>query len=430
MRWLLLLAMSSTIANADPRADFTAKLARVKPGMTANEVTAILGAPDDIKTERDRGGIAAARTVEIWRYGAVGHLKVATLGSVHIQADRRVQYVFGGAGKPRTGMPEPQLRNLMQLLDDVPSYNAQLEPLRLVKAVNALRALGKERALDVVDEYLRVTSSLDDPGREGVFLVMRVLFDVPAGGMPPMMVGGAVPAPDPTLLPRHPIVMIGDLPLKVVRGYALAGHPQDPESDVAAFRKLGVLRAKPLAPSANSLDALDAFFATPAGKLVDQRDLIDQTLRFFGTVYRPANTTVDSWYPEPDPHWFRSHREAIVRIIKPTWNPKTDQMEDKGKALPLVRARYDRVWWDIEGTAKSRLTFERLDDELVAVELRIEGGPVTADTLRIVDRSGTELARLALAGRNTVVTQRLTLPKGQQIHAELASGPRSPDLTP
>src|SRR5687768_14662216 len=120
MRWLLLFAMTSSIANADPRSVFAAKLALVKPGMTADEVTKILGAPDDVRTEKDGGGIAAARTTEVWRYGVVGHLKVATLGSVHIQADNKVQYVFGAKGKVLTGMPEQQLRNLMQLLDDVP----------------------------------------------------------------------------------------------------------------------------------------------------------------------------------------------------------------------------------------------------------------------------------------------------------------------
>jgi hypothetical protein len=152
MRWLVLLAMTHAFANADPRTELAAKLARVKPGMTADEVTKLLGAPDDVKTEKDSGGITAARTVEVWRYGAVGHLKVATLGSVHIQADQKVQYVFGAKGKPLTGMPEQQLRNLMQLLDFVPSYNEQLDPLRLVKAVNALHALGKDKALDVVEE--------------------------------------------------------------------------------------------------------------------------------------------------------------------------------------------------------------------------------------------------------------------------------------
>ena len=439
MRWhaLLLLAMTS-ISHATPRTDFAAKLAQVKPGMTADQVTKILGAPDDVKTEKDPGGISAARTVEIWRYGATGHLKVATLGSVHLQADNKVQYVFGGRGKPLASIAEPELARLMQLLDNVPSYNELLEPLALVRAVNALQPLGKDRALDVVDEYLRVSSWLDDPGREGVFLVMRVLFDVPPGGMPPMMVGGASPAPDPKLWPRHPIVMIGDLPLKIVGGYSLAGAAERPEDDVAAFRKVGVIRAKQLAPSPASLDAVDAFFATPAGKLVDKPYVMDQALRFFGTVHRPANRTVDTWIP--DIKWWDINRHAITNIVKPTWNAKTQQLEDRGTALLPLPHGFRRVWWDLglKGTTKSRLTFERLDDNLVQVELRVElqnNGNVAAETVRLVDpKTTTELGKLELqaatASGSTVMTQRLQLPKGQALRAELASGARGPVLTP
>jgi len=65
MRWLLLLLAMTSFAHADTRTEFAAKIARVKVGMTAEQVTKILGAPDDIKTERDPGGITAARTVAV-----------------------------------------------------------------------------------------------------------------------------------------------------------------------------------------------------------------------------------------------------------------------------------------------------------------------------------------------------------------------------
>jgi hypothetical protein len=124
---------------------------------------------------------------------------------------------------------------------------------------------------------------------------------------------------------------------------------------------------------------------------------------------------------------------VIKRIVKPTWNAKTNQMEDKGKALaPWVFGPFQRVWWDLglKGAAKARLTFERLDDELVAVELRIEGG-VTASTLKVLDqKTSSVLATLEIRGGNSVVTHRVKLPKGQAVRAELASGARSPDLTP
>ena len=102
---------------------FAAKLAKVKKGMKRSEVEALLGQPDDVRTQRDPGGISATRTVNIWRYGTRGHLTFPTLGSVHFMADDTVQYIFGGRDKPaaRTLMSEPALRRLLRMLDRVPS---------------------------------------------------------------------------------------------------------------------------------------------------------------------------------------------------------------------------------------------------------------------------------------------------------------------
>lgn len=439
MRWLVVLLALSSFAHAAPpptRAQFAAKLARVKPGMTADQVEALLGAPDDIKTERDPGGISAARTVEIWRYGARGHLAFATLGAVHLQADRTVQYVFGGRGKPLTAMPEPELRRLLELLAAVPSYDDTLEPLALVRAVNALHALGKDRALAVVDEFLRVSSWLDDPGREGVFLVMRALFDVPAAGMPPMMVGAPSPAPpqDPALAPRFPLVIVDDVPFKLVRGYMLAGHAEPPEDDVAAFRKVGVVRKRPLAPTPRALDAIDAWLAGPDARIlgVDRAYVMDQALRLFGTVFVPADRGPDTWIPDPT-RW-AVHR-AAVRALRATWNTAQQRFElPGGKTVPPPPPHGQRVWWDLglPRTTRSRVTFERLDDRLVEVEVRIEGA-AAGGAVRLVDPAtgavrGT-VAFTGISGGGTVSGQRLALPRGQAIRPELGST-RGPVLTP
>lgn len=433
---LVLLATSTLIGHAAPtRAEMTARLAKIKPGMTADQVKQLVGAPDDIKTERDPGGITAARTVEIWRYGTHGHGTFATFGAVHIQADHKVQYVFGGGGTPLATVPEPELQRLLELLAAVPSYNDRLEPLALVRAVNALHPLGKARALDVVDEFLRVSSWLDDPGREGVFLVMRVLFEVPAGGMPAMAVGAPSPAPpnDPTLLPRFPIVMIGDLPLKLVGGYMLAGHPQHPEDDVAAFRKVGTLRARPLAPAVTALADLDAFLAGPIARQVslDRTYLMDQALRFFGTVYRPAQRAPDAWIL--DAKQWATHRAAIAKLA-PTWNPNTQQMEDRGKVLPPLPPPAARVWWDLGlPKARARVTFQRLDDALVQVELRVEGVATSGAVRLLAPATNAELGTLAWSaqtGGGMVTSQRLALPKGRSVQPVLASGARGPVLAP
>jgi hypothetical protein len=64
----------------------------ISPQMTREEVEEIMGKPDDVITRYDPGGIPG----EIWYYGANGHLTTATLGSICINENGKVQVVFGG----------------------------------------------------------------------------------------------------------------------------------------------------------------------------------------------------------------------------------------------------------------------------------------------------------------------------------------------
>ncbi len=455
MRAILILLFLGRVATSAPapRVAFSAKLGKVTAGMTADAVTKLLGAPDDIRTEHDPGGITAARTVEVWRYGTHGHGTFGTLGTVHIQADRKVQYVFGGRGTPYTGLPEPQLRHLLDLLDAVPSYNATLEPMRLVQAVNALVPLGKDRALAVVGEYLRVSSELDDPGREGVFLVMRALFDVPATGMPAMMVGSAATPTDPKALPRFPLVIVDDLPIKLVAGYALAGQAEPPEMDVAAFGKLGTLRSALLAPSPQALDRLEAYVAGPLGKAMALDDhlrvaIYDQALRAFATVFRPADRSIDGWFQwgtgkDIATRWAATR--AMFGKLGARWDPMTSQLVlADGSTLPPLPAGFPRMWWDLalRGTTSSRVTFERKSDLIVAIEIRIDlaaGARFAGDALRLVDPgTGKLLATIDLepiaapsnSTTGSVMSRRLELPRGHSVRPDLVSGAGGPTLVP
>jgi len=56
------------------REQFAALMSQLSPEMTRDEVEAILGKPDDIRTKYDPGGIRSVETGEIWRYGTNGHL--------------------------------------------------------------------------------------------------------------------------------------------------------------------------------------------------------------------------------------------------------------------------------------------------------------------------------------------------------------------
>jgi hypothetical protein len=338
--WLVIAMARGAHAAPATRADMAAALATITEGMTQTEVKRRLGPPDDIRTAADPGGISASRTVEIWRYGTRGHGRFATLGAVHFLATKKVQYVFGGRGTPYTAIPEAELRLLLELVDAVPSYSATLDPARLIQAVNALQPLGKERALAVVEEYLRVSSSLDNPGREGVFLVMRALFDAPV--MPPMMVGMPARSPkDPRLLPRFPLTIVGDVPLMLAGGYSLAGKAEPPEQDVAWFRANGVVRARPLAPLPDVIDAIDADLAGPLrGKLtVDDAlrlAIYDQVARLYGSVLHPAGRTVDAWFPfGPDMAGRWKAYRAQLAGVSARWDAKDSRFVlPDGSTLP------------------------------------------------------------------------------------------------
>lgn len=196
------------------RERFAILMSQVSPEMTREEVEAILGKPDDVRTKYDPGGIRRAETGEIWRYGTNGHLTTATLGSIYFDENGKVQAVCGedGVPPPASMFDEEELRSILRILDETPSYNNGwgYNPRSVIRAVNALQPLGKEKALAAVAEYLRVAPiSFDAPAVEGMFLVLRTLFEIPSppGHMPVMMVGAPSPAgpEDRTKIPRFPI---------------------------------------------------------------------------------------------------------------------------------------------------------------------------------------------------------------------------------
>jgi hypothetical protein len=373
---------------ARTRHEFARAIGDVTEGMPEAKVLALLGRPEDVKTENDPGGISTTGTKEIWRYGTSGHLTTATLGQVYIDKDGRVQYVFGKGTPPPAGMfEERDLRALLDALGGVPSYNAawNYNPRKLIRAVNLLQPLGKEKALAAIDEFLRVSSHWHDKGRDGVFLVLRTLFEVPddTGHMPPMMVGAPIPSEpkDRKLLPRFPIAIEGDIPFLLAEGFNLSGMAEEPESHVAYFREKGRLRGKPLMPSNEPFKALDTFAKSPrwiftgeGGLGGDERGrqfLGVQALRLLDTVY----------HAEPDedgdllPWGARSaaRRKAIVgEASEPKIRWHTDAQRFTfldGTSLPEPEVKHYRreIWRPMVTGLDVELIMERKGPRSVSV---------------------------------------------------------------
>jgi hypothetical protein len=316
---ITLLALAVPLLHAgEPLRDrraFAESMNKIKEGMPEEDATALLGLPDDVSTDKDWQG-RINHTLKILRYGASGHMKAATLGQICIDQDHRVQYISGQGAPPPDGLfTEAELRRLLEALNDLPGLNGyHYNPRPVIRAVNLLQPLGKEKALAAIDEFLRVSFEFTDGNpRRGVFLVLRMLFEVPTaqtvfpyniesrpGYMPPMLVGAGVPAgpKDKKLLPRFPIAIEGDIPFLLVEGYTLAGHAEPAKSHVAYFRKFGTMRAQPLTPTAKPFQALEAFEKSPRWYFkkrdddsldYDQRERIllgNQVMRLLETVYQ------------------------------------------------------------------------------------------------------------------------------------------------
>ncbi len=200
----ILIATLPASAQRFSRQDFVDQISQLRVGMPVDHVRELLGEPDDIRTHYDPGGISTARTKEIWCYGTNGHLTFPTLGQVYIDNHDEVQYVYGGRDppehiyfvpRPKPDPPNPELigeeelRELLRTIDRAPHLMMGPKPYRaldMIQIVNALQPLGKEKALAVIDEYLRVCSEFHSGAWTGSILILRLLFEVPV---------------DPTVLP-------------------------------------------------------------------------------------------------------------------------------------------------------------------------------------------------------------------------------------
>ena len=179
-------------------------------------------------------------------------------------------------GPPEAGVAVPAKQpakqgdlpmNLDEVLQRTASSSfATYHPGQVIEAVNALVPLGKEGALAAIDGFLRKQDLASNP-QQGLFLVLRVLFD--ADSHPSMLLGSSRPvAPrSPSALPRFPIMIVEDVPLMLVESYSLRGLPEPVTAHLAYYRAHGTLRAGPLEPSSgpDRMAAYEAMYRAAYG---------------------------------------------------------------------------------------------------------------------------------------------------------------------
>lgn len=140
----------------------------------------------------------------------------------------------------------------------------------LIRAVNALQRVGKERALALLEEYLKLTDTPDErynsDERDVVFWIVRLLFEpirpderIP---FPHILVFPIAndPAQEPDW-PLDPIALVDDIPFMVgSQSGGFSGIPTPPSEHIRWARRYGVIRDQELKPTTNPLLAVDALF--------------------------------------------------------------------------------------------------------------------------------------------------------------------------
>jgi hypothetical protein len=370
----------------EPKRDrraFAQAMSKINEGMSESEVLARVGTPDDVMTQKDpHFGLGDVR--EIWRYGVAGHMQVATLGQICISQQHRVKYVFGQGAPPPEGMfTEAELKQLFEALYDLSIRDGQYNPRTVIRAVNMLQPLGKDKALAAVIEFVRVSSDdTEYDAWECLSLVLRTLFEVPT--VPTVFDDDITPTPagimaandswlvksaDPKLLPRFPVSIEGDIPFLVPIGArGSTGPGPQPLLHVAYFQKYGTLRAKPLVPTNNPIAATEEFinsnrwcYQEKAPNSAGERiwaamDLRNQALRLLDTVHRFEPDEFGEFlkqsgsYPPESPKVCEArNNELMAQAMKfhVRWDPAASRYTrlDGTFEPPFDRRRHPALTW-------------------------------------------------------------------------------------
>ncbi len=149
---------------------------------------------------------------------------------------------------------------LFETLDATgPLLAGAFHPARVLDSMRALIALSPTERIAALRRYLAVRV---DPPR-GLFAVLRGMVQVPSRELPrapfpgvlspgflrpPGLGASSPPQPDDLQrVPRWPLILLGDVPLSLVRGYVLGGLPEPLWMHLDGLEG-AIWRTQPLAP--------------------------------------------------------------------------------------------------------------------------------------------------------------------------------------
>lgn len=230
----------------------------------------------------------------------------------------------------------PQLSHEMELINRAslwPSSNSN--GVELIRAVNALKPLGKEKALLTLEDYVRRVENFPYRGDpEIVFWIIRLLFE-------PVRLDDRIPSPgigrsvtyrdsdDASLWPLDPIELVEDIPFMVGSSAGgSTGLPEHPSSHIQWARRHCIVRDEPLSPTKDPLAAAEALLRSR--KFPEQPYILRLRIRV-----QAMDMVKDILEPVPfillaeDHHWQARLREADELEI--TWVEQKQRFVARGK---------------------------------------------------------------------------------------------------
>ncbi|MBC8354469.1 MAG: hypothetical protein H8E66_20945 [Planctomycetes bacterium] len=218
----------------------------------------------------------------------------------------------------------PQLSREIELINQAGGWPySNRDGTALIRAVNALRKLGKERALLALEDYIHLTDENYDYNgdQETVFWIIRLLFE-------PILLDDSIPPPaiylhlidhdsaDFPMWPLNPIDRVEDIPFMVGIQTAGSGMPEHPSSHIEWARRHGVIRDEPLRPTKHPLAAAEQLLRSKKFSRLHEQlrgiavtSIRSQALAMIPGILEPL-PDIRHDAPERQAHWEARLREA------------------------------------------------------------------------------------------------------------------------
>ena len=234
--------------------------------MNPSQVENLVGKPDDVWTAADHKEYCRYKHT-VWCYGSKGHLSMPTLGRV-VFSDSGVEQVIGTSFPPHLNeIPELELRRVLGAMWYAPTDEWAYESGQtgaVMRAVNLLQALGRDRALAVLREFDELSQG-GPSGDQWLYWVPLVLFDPPKppGYLPIAGLGEYGPnLKDPHQLARFPVLLWQDIPFLCFDGFNILGSVEHFDRFLDRFENLKTFRADPLHPANDPFRAYEELTAS------------------------------------------------------------------------------------------------------------------------------------------------------------------------